>query len=115
MIVQKTFQKKLFLTLLALGVLTNAQSTRVVDDAALRNAVKSGEEWLSNGATPEETRYSPLNQINASNVSKLGLAWTYDVGRGGGNQEDTPLVSNGVLYGITNWSIIFAVDARTGK
>ena len=32
-----------------------------------------------------------------------------------GNQEATPLVWNGTLYGITNWSIVFAVDARTGK
>ena len=45
-------------------------------------------------------------------------AWTragYEIGPGGGNQEDTPLMSNGTLYGITNWSIVFAVDARTGK
>jgi PQQ-dependent dehydrogenase (methanol/ethanol family) len=45
----------------------------------------------------------------------LGLAWSYEVGPGGGPQEATPLFSNGVLYGITNWSITFAVDARTGK
>ncbi len=37
------------------------------------------------------------------------------MGRGGGNQEATPLFSNGVLYGITNWSIVFAVDAKTGQ
>jgi len=37
------------------------------------------------------------------------------VGAGGGNQEATPLFSNGVLYGITNWSIAFAMDARTGR
>jgi quinohemoprotein ethanol dehydrogenase len=87
----------------------------VVDDAALKNAGKSGREWLTYGLTPGETRYSPLNQINASNVSKLGLAWSYDVGRGGGGQEATPLVSNGTLYSITNWSVVFALDARTGK
>jgi quinohemoprotein ethanol dehydrogenase len=73
------------------------------------------DEWTSYGLTPGETRYSPLNQINASNVSRLGLAWSFDVGRGGGNQEATPLYSNGTLYSITNWSIVFAVDARTGK
>ncbi len=75
---------------------------------------KTGE-WLSYGLTPGETRYSPLKQIDASNVGRLGLAWSYDVGVGGGNQEATPLVYNGTLYGITNWSIVFAVDARTGK
>jgi PQQ-dependent dehydrogenase (methanol/ethanol family) len=86
-----------------------------VDDAALRTANKTGEEWLTYGSNPQETRYSPLNQINATNVSRLGLAWTYDVGTGGGGQEGTPLVWNGTLYNITNWSIVYAVDARTGK
>src|SRR5437762_10810129 len=91
------------------------QQTRRIDDVALRNAGKTGEEWLTYGLTPGETRYSPLKQIDTSNVSRLGLAWSYDVGQGGGNQEATPLFWNGGLYGITNWTVVFAVDARTGK
>jgi quinohemoprotein ethanol dehydrogenase len=86
-----------------------------IDDAALKNAGKSGDEWLTYGIDQGETRYSPLNQINTSNVSRLGPAWSYDLGEGGGNQEGTPLVWNGTIYGITNWSVVFAVDARTGK
>jgi quinohemoprotein ethanol dehydrogenase len=43
------------------------------------------------------------------------LAWTSVAGEGGGNQEATPLFSSGVLYAITNWSIVFALDARTGR
>jgi quinohemoprotein ethanol dehydrogenase len=92
-----------------------AQQSRRVDDATLRNGGKTGEEWLTYGLTQGETRYSPLNQINAGNVSRLGLAWSYDLGSGGGNQEATPLMWNGTIYGITNWSVVFAVDARTGK
>src|SRR6266487_982855 len=99
----------LFATWVAAG-----QQTRRIDDQALRNAGKTGEEWLTYGLTPGETRYSPLKQIDTSNVSRLGLAWSYDVGPGGGNQEGTPLFWNGSLYGITNWSVVFAVDARTG-
>ena len=91
------------------------QQNRRVDDAALRNAGKTGDEWLAYGLTPGETRYSPLKLIDAKNVSRLGLAWSYDVGPGGGGQEATPLMHNGTLYGITNWSVVFAVDARTGK
>src|SRR5437870_8400689 len=91
------------------------QQARRLDDLALRNAGKTGEEWLTYGLTPGETRYSPLKQIDATNVGRLGLAWSYDVGPGGGGQEATPLVWNGTIYGITNWSIVFAVDARTGK
>jgi quinohemoprotein ethanol dehydrogenase len=97
------------------GGLVFAQQSRRIDDAALRNSGKSGEEWLTYGLTPGETRFSPLKQIDATNVSRLGLAWSFDVGNGGGNQEATPLFWNGTLFGITNWSIVFAVDARTGK
>jgi quinohemoprotein ethanol dehydrogenase len=92
-----------------------AQQGPKVDDAALRNSGKTGEEWLTNGLNYGETRFSPLKQIDASNVKRLGLAWSYEVGPGGGTQESTPLVSSGVLYSVTNWSVVFAVDARTGK
>src|SRR5437764_54272 len=100
----------LFATWIAAG-----QQTRRIDDLALRNAGKTGEEWLTYGLTPGETRYSPLKQIDTSNVSRLGLAWSYEVGPGGGNQEATPLFWNATLYGITQWSVVFALDARTGK
>src|ERR1051326_8128342 len=103
------------LTLPALAWMAVAQQPRRIDDAALRSAGKNGEEWLTYGLNQSETRYSPLNQINATNVSRLGLNWSYEVGQGGGGQEATPLFYNGTLYGITNWSIVFAVDARTGK
>jgi quinohemoprotein ethanol dehydrogenase len=71
--------------------------------------------WLSYGRTQGETRYSPLKQIDTSNAGRLGLAWSYALGAGGGNQEGTPLVWNNTLYGITTWSVVFAVDSRTGK
>src|SRR6202046_3212850 len=103
-----------FLTVVTALMLMGQQALRV-DDVVLKNAEKSGDEWLTYGQNPGETRYSPLKQIEASNVGRLGLAWSYDIGQGGGNQEATPLVWNGTLYGITNWSVVFAVDARTGK
>ena len=92
-----------------------AQQATRVDDSVLKNAAKSGDEWLSYGHDPGETRYSPLKQIDATNVSRLGLAWSYDLGIGGGNQEATPLVYDGVIYLVTNYSVVFAVDVRTGK
>lgn len=90
---------------------------RRVDDAALKNAAKSASDgdWLTYGLTPGETRYSPLKQIDPTNVKRLGLVWSYEVGDGGGDQEATPLVWNNTIFGVTNWSIVFAVDARTGK
>jgi quinohemoprotein ethanol dehydrogenase len=91
------------------------QQARRIDDLALRNAGRTGEEWLTYGLTLSETRYSPLKQIDTSNVSRLGLAWSYEAGPGGGAQQATPLVWNGTMYGITTFSVVFAVDARTGK
>src|SRR5205823_308218 len=91
-----------------------AQQPRQPDANALRNAGQSGE-WRTYGGDYAETRYSPLRQIDASNANRLGLAWTQVVGAGGGNQEATPLFWNGALYAVTNWSIVFAMDARTGR
>ena len=71
--------------------------------------------WLSYGRNQSETRYSTLKQIDATNARRLGLAWSYVMGAGGGNQEGTPLMWNNTLYGITTWSVVFALDARTGQ
>src|ERR1700749_2204445 len=85
--------------LIAVSFIALGQQPRRVDDAVLKNVPKSsGEEWLSYGYNQQETRYSPLKQIDSSNVSRLGLAWSYDVGQGGGNQEATPLMWNGTIY-----------------
>ncbi|MBV8841330.1 MAG: PQQ-dependent dehydrogenase, methanol/ethanol family [Bryobacterales bacterium] len=92
-----------------------AQQGRRVDDAALKNTGKTGDEWITYGGTLAETRYSPLNQINAMNASGLGLEWSFDLGTGGGNQEATPLFWNRTIYAVTNWSVVYAIDARTGK
>jgi quinohemoprotein ethanol dehydrogenase len=87
---------------------------KVLDSAGTSHDALPGD-WLSYGRTLSETRFSPLKQIDTSNVNRLGLSWTYALGAGGGNQEGTPLVWNDTIYGITNWSIVFALDARTGK
>ena len=100
--------------ILLAGLIPAAQTKRV-DDKALRNAGKTGDEWLAPGLNYAEQRFSPLKQIDTTNVGRLGLAWSYDLGGGGGQQSATPLVVNGVMYAITNWSIAFALDARTGR
>src|SRR5262245_7993434 len=71
--------------------------------------------WLSYGRSQGETRYSVLKQIDTTNAMRLGLSWSYVMGAGGGNQEGTPLMWNNTLYGITTWSVVFALDALTGK
>ena len=106
-------------TALAMGCLSAwlaaGPQSRRVDDNELRRAGTSGDEWLTYGLTQAETRYSPLTEINAGNVKRLGLAWSADIGSGGGRQEATPLVWNGTVYVISNYSVVFAIDALTGK
>jgi quinohemoprotein ethanol dehydrogenase len=96
-----------------------AASPLNVDAKVLRNTGSANDalpgSWLTYGRTQGETRYSPLKQINDANAKRLGLAWSYVVGAGGGNQEGTPLLWNNTLYGITTWSVVYALDARTGK
>jgi PQQ-dependent dehydrogenase (methanol/ethanol family) len=96
-----------------------AQQPRKIDDQALRDAPRIADEWLSYNMGWSEQRFSQLNQITAQNVNRLGLGWYVDIPSARGNpqnrQEGTPLVSNGVIYSIAPWSVVYAVDARTGK
>ena len=87
---------------------TLSGQARPVDDSSLRNAARSASDgdWLTYGLTPGEMRFSPLKMIDASNVKRLGLAWSYETGEGGGDQEATPLVWNNTIFGVTNWSIV---------
>ena len=115
---------------LAAGILTLAAATCLpaqkttkpvnVDGKVLHDAGSVADDalpgsWLSYGRNQSETRYSTLKQINDTNAQRLGLEWSYVVGAGGGNQEGTPLMWNNTLYGITTWSVVYALDARTGK
>jgi quinohemoprotein ethanol dehydrogenase len=91
-----------------------AQQARPVDDKVLLNAGKA-DEWLMAAGNYSQTRYSPLKQIDATNASRLGLAWYYDTDALPGTLEASPVISNGTLYGTLTWGVVFAVDARTGK
>ena len=78
------------------------------------NSSTEHRDWPAYGGGPEDTRYSPLSQINRQNVQNLQVAWTYDSGETGGLQT-SPIVVDGVLFGITPTLKIFALDAATGK
>src|SRR5215469_9235439 len=107
-----------YFTSISLGQ-SGSKSAPLVDRKILQSAGKPTDAlpgtWLTYGGTQEETRYSPLKQIDASNVKRLGLAFTQPVGAGGANQEGTLLVWNNTIYGITTGSVVFAADARTGE
>lgn len=60
------------------------------------------------------TLYSPLDQINRSNVLRLKVAWTYDTGDKGEYQANN-LVVGGVLYTASPTRKVIALDAATGR
>lgn len=70
--------------------------------------------WLTYGRTYSEQRFSPLKNITDQNVSKLGLAWYYNLDTHRG-QEATPIVVDGVMYFTTAWSKVVALNAATGE
>lgn len=105
-------------TLLALTVLaiTSCSTKKFVDadDALIAKAADHPEQWLTHGLNYNEDRYSLLTQINKDNVKTLGLAWVTNLESKRG-LEATPLIADGVMYVTGVWSVVFAVDARTGN
>ena len=82
------------------------------------NASLANVGWGGFGNTPDENRYSPLTQIDPSNVSQLGRAFTVDfrqidptVRLG---EQSYPVEANGTLYVTTNDDTVWALDATTG-
>ena len=85
-----------------------------VDDARLRAAAEEPENWLTYGGSYAEEHYSALDRIHTGNVDQLGLAWSFDLATERGVQA-TPLVADGTLYVTAPWSVVYALDAATGK
>src|SRR5258708_34491625 len=87
--------------------------------AAAQTGAKNGE-WRTYGGDLGGTRYSPLDQINAQNFSKLEVAWRFKTDSLGPRPEyqfeSTPLVVHGVLYSTAGTRrAVVALDAATGE
>ena len=77
-------------------------------------------EWRTYGGDLGSTRYAPLDQINASNFSKLEVAWRFKTdilgARPDFNLQTTPLMINGVLYATAgSRRDAVAIDAASGE
>jgi alcohol dehydrogenase (cytochrome c) len=72
-------------------------------------------EWPSYGGTPFAWRYSALDQVNTSNVTKLAPAWIFQTGDPDNGLQSTPIVVDGVMFVVTARSQVFALEAATGK
>jgi PQQ-dependent dehydrogenase (methanol/ethanol family) len=90
-----------------------AGSAANVDATRITGADQDPANWMTYGRTYSEQRFSPLARITADTVKQLGLAWYADLDANRG-QEATPLVIDGVLYVSTAWSMVKALDAKTG-
>jgi PQQ-dependent dehydrogenase (methanol/ethanol family) len=85
-----------------------------IDDARLRAADAEPGSWLAHGRTWAEQRFSPLELIDSSNVANLQLRWSFPTGTKRG-LEATPIVVDGVMYTTSTWSVVYALDARSGE
>ncbi|WP_343591229.1 PQQ-dependent dehydrogenase, methanol/ethanol family [Paracidovorax wautersii] len=103
-------------TLVLAGAAAQAAGTNAaqVDGEWIQANRATTEQWPSYGLDYAETRFSRLGQIDAGNVRRLGLAWSYDLQSTRG-VEATPLVVDGVMYVTASWSVVHAIDARTGR
>src|ERR1700704_4362744 len=111
----KTFATRVsFLTwavaLLTVGLVARAPKT----PPGFAAAGNEQEDWPVYGGAPENNHYSKLGQINRSNVKRLVVTWSFDTQEEGGLQT-SPIIVEGVLYGITPTQKVFALDAATGK
>jgi len=76
-------------------------------------AQKQGAGWKDYLGGPDGSHYSPLTQINASNVSKLEVAWSYPAPDG--TSVFCPLVVDSIAYVAAKGGALVALDATTGK
>ncbi len=87
---------------------------------ASAQSAANGSEWPSYGADLANTRYRPLDQINAANFNKLEIAWRFKTDSLGPRPEfkleGTPLMVKGVLYTTAgSRRAVVALDAATGE
>ncbi len=97
-------------TLIALAIATGATPS----SAGQNPGKKKSQDWPIYGGTPKNNHFSSLGQINRKNVKQLRVAWIFDTEESGGLQT-SPIVVDGVLYGLTPSQKVFALNAATGK
>jgi quinoprotein glucose dehydrogenase len=72
-------------------------------------------DWYRSHGNAASTRYSPLDQINRSNVKGLKVAWRYRSKDGAGNIQCNPVIVDGVMYAPTVGNHVVAIDGATGE
>jgi quinohemoprotein ethanol dehydrogenase len=91
-----------------------AAATGAVNAKTIEANQATSKDWPSYGLDYWENRFSHLTQINADNVKNLGLVWTFSLQSTRG-VEATPVVVDGIMYVTAPWSVVHAIDVRTGQ
>src|SRR5262245_16326530 len=95
-----------------LGMSTPAAA---IDVSRIQSAEQNPNDWVTYHGGYRSYHFSPLDQINATNVKNLQVAWTHFPGRSTRGLQSMPLVADGVLYYSGSYSRVFALDGATGK
>ena len=98
----------------AMCMAAGINGTARADDALAATATDPNG-WAMYGRGYDNTRYSPLKQINTGNVGQLKLAFAFQLGSLRSN-ESSPIVIGDTMYVSTSWGpkFVYALDARTG-
>jgi len=114
----RRFERKLAAICCAVAISSMTFSAQLLVPAAASqvpvNSNGESRDWPAYGGAAANTHYSDLAQINRTNVKELAVAWSFDTGEQGGLQT-SPIIVEGVLYGITPTQKVFALDAASGR
>ena len=119
MIMKSCAEKPFYIVfiLIFLSTLTSCNSNHeeigYITEERLLDANNEPESWLTGGRDYKQSYYSPLNEINKSNVNQLGFAWDYDIDFETAFQA-TPMVVDGFLFTAGNKGNVYALNAATG-
>lgn len=84
------------------------------------NITEKDRTWVTYKADEKSTSYSPLDQINMSNVSQLKNVWTFEMNDLAKTEQpvssqSNPIVIDGVMYANSGKQTVYAIDATSGK
>ncbi len=115
-IARRALGAAMLLGIVSLGTLLVTRQISARQGAALVRGNKPGE-WHYWGGDAWSTRYSPLDQINASNFNSLQIVWQWDAAKDGEDEyyRTTPLYANGRLFTVaTTHRYVYGINPSTG-
>lgn len=108
---------KLFPPLLRTGAIVSLACVFLLPHTTIVQASSDPQstDWNVYGGNKAGQRYSPLTQINRTNVKKLRVAWTFDTGESLAGLQTHPLIAQGRMFVYSPQQVVFGLDAATGK